>query len=228
MEKISEEESKAVDVMERESKLELKNAELIKAMEVKDEEFKKILNEKNEELKHLEDMNSVLCVKTIQSNLEIQEAYEELLSGMRDLSGEASTIRVKRIGQVDDKPFVKVFEKLFSDKVIQLEQAAMLVSKWEDELSDPAWYPFKLVGTGDTLKEIVDDDDEKLKNLSEEFGEDVKNAVKIALEELNKFNPSGRYVVPMLWNFEHGRKATLKEGISHMTQQIRGLKRKRT
>ncbi|KAF8052644.1 hypothetical protein N665_1524s0001 [Sinapis alba] len=75
---------------------------------------------------------------------------------------------------------------------------------------------------------VVDDEDEKLKKLSEEWGEDVKNTVKTALEELNEFNPSGRYTVPVLWNFEHGRKATLKEGIAHLTQQIKHLKRKRT
>lgn len=74
----------------------------------------------------------------------------------------------------------------------------------------------------------MDDKDEKLKKLSEEWGKDVKNAVKTALEELNEFNPSGRFTIPVLWNFEHGRKATLKEGIAHMTQQIKNLKRKRT
>ncbi|KAF3524497.1 hypothetical protein F2Q69_00051910 [Brassica cretica] len=114
---------------------------------------------------------------------------------MRDLSGGRSTIGVKMIGQVDDKSFVKSFEKIFSDKVIQLEQAAVLVSKWQEEVYNAAWYPFKFVGTGDGMKEIVDDEDEKLKNLSEEFGEDVKNSVKIALKELNEFNPSGRYAV---------------------------------
>lgn len=154
------------------------------------------------------------------------------------------------IGQVDDKSFVKSFEKIFSDKVIQLEQAAVLVSKWQEEVYNAAWYPFKFVGTGDGMKafyvtcsihiisqysfctclflvignmwvilqEIVDDEDEKLKNLSEEFGEDVKNSVKIALKELNEFNPSGRYAVPTLWNFAHGREATLKEGIKWYVQ----------
>ncbi|CAF2208369.1 unnamed protein product [Brassica napus] len=170
-------------------------------MEVKDEEFKKILNEKNEELEGLEYLNSVLCFKEQQSNIEIQEAYKELISGMRDLSGGRSTIGVKMIGQ--------------------LEQAAVLVTKWQEEVYNAAWYPFKFVGTGDGMKEIVDDEDEKLENLSEEFGEDVKNAVKIALKELNEFNPSGRYAVPTLWNFAHGRKATLKEGIFQMTADQR-------
>ena len=67
----------------------------------------------------------------------------------------------------------------------------------------------------------MDDEDEKLENLSEEFGEDVKNTVKIALKELNEFNPSGRYAVPTLWNFAYGRKATLKEGIFQMTADQR-------
>ncbi|KAL0897743.1 hypothetical protein Bca101_081704 [Brassica carinata] len=76
--------------------------------------------------------------------------------------------------------------------------------------------------------EVVDDEDEKLKSLSKEWGENVTRAVKTAIEELNEFNPSGRYAVPVLWNFEHGKKATLKEGIAHMMQQIKNLKPKRT
>lgn len=71
---------------------------------------------------------------------------------MRDLSGGRSTIGVKMIGQVDDKSFVKSFEKIFSDKVILLEQAAGLVSKWQEEVYNAAWYPFKFVGTGDGMK----------------------------------------------------------------------------
>lgn len=72
----------------------------------------------------------------------------------------------------------------------------------------------------------MDEEDGKLKNLRQEWGEEVKNAVKTALEELNEFNPSGRYTVPVLWNFEQERKATLKEGIAHMTKEIKTLKRK--
>lgn len=74
---------------------------------------------------------------------------------------------------------------------------------------------------------MVDEEDEQIKNLREEWGEEVKNAVKTALEELNEFNPSGRYSVPVLWNSKQGRKATLKEVIDYMTQQIKTLKRKR-
>lgn len=77
------------------------------------------------------------------------------------------------------------------------------------------------------VQEVVDEDDEQLRNLREEWGEEVMNAVKTALEELNEFNPSGRYSVPVLWHSKQGRKATLKEVINYMTQQIKYLKGKR-
>ncbi|CAH8255885.1 unnamed protein product [Arabidopsis lyrata] len=82
-----------------------------------------------------------------------------------------------------------------------------------------AWHPFKCV-------EVVDEEDEKLKNLREEWGEEVQNAIRTALEELNDFNPSGRYMVPVVWNFGKGRKTTPKEGITHMTKEVKTLKRK--
>lgn len=73
--------------------------------------------------------------------------------------------------------------------------------------------------------------DEKLKNLKDEYGEQVLNAVTSALTEMNQYNPSGRYIVPELWNFRENRKATLKEGVSHILMQWnmhKGNKRKRT
>lgn len=78
------------------------------------------------------------------------------------------------------------------------------------------------------LQEVVDDEDEQLKKLKGEWGEEVHNAVKTALEEMNEYNASGRYTTPELWNFKEGRKATLKEVISFISDDIKTLKRKRT
>ncbi|KAF8111895.1 hypothetical protein N665_0071s0034 [Sinapis alba] len=181
----------------------LMNEEMKKLLEMKDEELK---NDNNEELKKVRKDHNEELQKLITQKDEI------LRKGLRDLSDEGFVIRVKRMGEVDEKPFLKL-------------QHAMLCSKWQKNLKDQAWYPFKRVGDGEKMKEVVDDENEKLKKLREEWGEDVKNAVKTALEELNEFNPSGRYTVPVLWNFEHGRKATLKEGIAHLTQQIKNRKR---
>lgn len=77
------------------------------------------------------------------------------------------------------------------------------------------------------IQEIVDLEDEKLKNLKNECGEEVVKAVIDALSELNTYNPSGRYTVPELWNFRENRKATMKEAIIHLLKQWKGNKRKR-
>jgi len=61
------------------------------------------------------------------------------------------------------------------------------------------------------LQEVLDDDDAKLKLLRFEYGDDVCNAVKTALMEINMYNPSERDLVPEFWNFRKGRKATIKE-----------------
>uniref|UniRef100_M4CW43 Factor of DNA methylation 1-5/IDN2 domain-containing protein n=1 Tax=Brassica campestris TaxID=3711 RepID=M4CW43_BRACM len=194
----------------------------------KNEELKKVRKEKNEELKKVrKELKQIITDKDKMLKKVMKEKKEELEKGFRDLSGEGSVIGVKRMGEVDEKPFLKVCEQRFNGENVGL-QHAMLCSEWQKNINDSAWYPFKLVVTGEKIKEVVDDEDEKLKKMSEEWGEDVKNAVTTALEELNDFNPSGRYSVPALWNFEHGRKATLSEGIAHMTQQIKNLKRQRT
>ncbi|RWW38209.1 hypothetical protein BHE74_00056574 [Ensete ventricosum] len=76
-------------------------------------------------------------------------------------------------------------------------------------------------------KEVIDDDDTNLKKLWIELGDDVCNAVKTSLVELNDYNPSGRYVIPELWNFKERRKATMKEVIVDLLKQWRSQKRKR-
>lgn len=72
----------------------------------------------------------------------------------------------------------------------------------------------------------MDDEDEKLKNLKNELGDEVYAAVTTALKEVNEYNPSGRYIVPELWNFKEGKKATLKEGVLHILKKWRLLKQR--
>ncbi|GJN00615.1 hypothetical protein PR202_ga17810 [Eleusine coracana subsp. coracana] len=48
------------------------------------------------------------------------------------------------------------------------------------------------------LEEVINDDDERLKHLRIRYGDDVCNAVKTALTEINEYNPSGRYLEPEL------------------------------
>ncbi|CAN6804288.1 hypothetical protein Bca4012_100242 [Brassica carinata] len=195
-----------------------------------DEDVKKEMKKMNEELEEkcselqdLEDTNSALMIKERQSNDEIQEARQELIGGLSGLLSDRTNIRIKRLGELDEKPFLKACKKRFKGEEAEV-QYAILCSKWQETLKDSGWYPFKRVGTEDKMKEVVDEEDEQLKSLREEWGEEVLEAVKTALEELNEYNPSGRYSVPALWNFKEKRKATLKEVIEYMTLQIKNLK----
>lgn len=79
----------------------------------------------------------------------------------------------------------------------------------------------------DILMQRVIEDDDKLIELKNEFGEAAYNSVIKAFEELDDYNPSGRYAVQELWNFKDNRKATLKESISYVIKQWKTNKRKR-
>ncbi|KAL0724435.1 hypothetical protein Bca4012_039034 [Brassica carinata] len=195
-----------------------------------DEEVKKKMQKMNEELEEkcselqdLEDTNSALMIKERQSNDEILEARQELITGLIGMLSDRTNIRIKRLGELDEKPFLKACNKRFKGEEAGV-QYAMLCSKWQENLKDSNWHPFKRVGTEDKMKEVVDEEDEQLKKLREEWGEEVLEAVKTALEELNEHNPSGGYSVPALWNSKEKRKATLKEVIEYMTLQIKNLK----
>jgi len=75
-----------------------------------------------------------------------------------------------------------------------------------------------------SFQEIIEDDDEKLKNLKKEWGEGAYKAVVQALSEINEYNPSGRYVTTVVWNYKEGRRATLKEGVQLLLNQWRKMR----
>lgn len=77
------------------------------------------------------------------------------------------------------------------------------------------------------MQEIVDKDDEKLKELRNEYGDAVYEAVSTELMEMNEYNTSGRYAVPEVWNRKEGRRATMKEIVQYVIEQLKSHKRKR-
>lgn len=182
-------------------------------------EWQEELEEKEEQRNDMETLNRNLLNKERWGNDELQDARRKLIEGLTEmLSGPRTYISIKRMGELD----VKVFKQACKEKFPPYEaeiKAAELSSLWQDKMNNSAWYPFKIDKVEGYEMEIIDPDDEMLKNLKEELGNEIHGEVCKALLEMNE-NPSGRYVVPELWNAKEDRKATLKEVISYIVKNV--------
>ncbi|XP_062188861.1 factor of DNA methylation 1-like [Phragmites australis] len=191
------------------------------------EKMEKLSERLEHEKKRLEELSGDLVTKERESNDELQQARKELIAGLENELNGRTAIGVKRMGELDEKPFQNACKKKFGNDDYQTK-AAELVSSWQEEIKKPSWHPFKMIIQADgENKEIIDDDDAKLKYLWLEYGDDVCNAVKTALIEINEYNPSGRYVVPELWNLRKGRKATIKEVLKYLFGQMETTTKRR-
>ncbi|KQK02700.2 hypothetical protein BRADI_2g03140v3 [Brachypodium distachyon] len=99
-------------------------------------------------------------------------------------------------------------------------KAARLISSWQEEMKEPSWHPFTTIQVDEEDKEVIDDDDPKLKQLRIDYGDSVCYAVKVAMSELNENSPYGRHVFNELWNFREGRKATTAEVFMCILEQL--------
>ncbi|KAK4834804.1 hypothetical protein QYF36_000817 [Acer negundo] len=177
------------------------------------------LMEKQEELSNVEDENKVLMVKERTTNEELQDARKELINILMSQSETSQyVIGVRMTGLIETEPFMNKMKKRFTGEEVEIN-AMMLCSLWENYLQDPDWHPFTIFyGDDGNTKEILNVEDERLKVLKEELGDEVYNGVTKALFERHEYNPSGGYAVPELWNFRDNRKATMKEVILHVVK----------
>ncbi|KAF6137795.1 hypothetical protein GIB67_040503 [Kingdonia uniflora] len=165
-----------------------------------------------EELEELRSLNQVLTVQQLQDRGALNEAKKDLVSGWKDSTDWRSVIGVKLFGALDSKPFLVASYRKYSSSEVAQEKSAQICSLWEKELSNPAWHPFDVIEILGEHQEVIHDD-EKLLKLKKDWGDDAYNAVRTALTELNQYNPSGKYIVPELWNYVEGKKVTLAEAI---------------
>ena len=62
-----------------------------------------------------------------------------------------SHIGVKRMGELDQKAFVAACKEKIADDV----KLALLCSKWEDEIRQPEWHPFKVINVDGEAKVLL-------------------------------------------------------------------------
>ncbi|CAO2208766.1 unnamed protein product [Urochloa humidicola] len=187
-------------------------------------ELSEALQEKIDELDGMESLNQTLVIKESKSNIELQEARNELENGLLDISGGRAHIGIKRMGELDLKAFSKACQKKCSEEDAEVT-AAFLCSKWESEIKNPDWHPFRTVMADGKEMEIIEDD-AKLRGLREEHGEEIYRLVTKALCEINEYKSKGSYPVGELWNFKEDRKVSLKEAVQFVLKQWRMNRRK--
>uniref|UniRef100_A0ACD5ZP68 Uncharacterized protein n=1 Tax=Avena sativa TaxID=4498 RepID=A0ACD5ZP68_AVESA len=174
------------------------------------DELSEELQDKYEEMDAMESLHHTLLIKEQKSKEELQDARKKLINGLQNITTGRANIGIKRMGELDLKSFVTACKRKLSKEDAEVN-GAILCSKWQAEIKT----------------EVVCEDDEKLRALKEEYGEEVYGLVRKALLELNEYDPSGRCPVPELWNYKEGRKATLKEVLQHVLRQWQAHKKKR-
>lgn len=66
------------------------------------------------------------------------------MQGLSDMLTGRAFIGIKRMGDIDEKPFHVACRRKFPKGEAEY-QAAMLSTKWQDELKNPEWHPFKII-----------------------------------------------------------------------------------
>ncbi|KAL8199831.1 hypothetical protein R6Q57_013399 [Mikania cordata] len=189
------------------------------------EDIQKNLRDREDELEDLESLNQALVVQERRSNIELQDARKELIEGFKDLP-KTTHIGVKRMGELENKPFINAMKRKYNESEAE-DRALELCSLWEEYLRDPNWHPFKVIDVYGKSQRVIDENDEKLKDLKRVYGKEVYNAVATALTEINDYNPSGAYITTELWNFTEGRRSTLKEGVLSLLKMWDSQKHRR-
>ncbi|RYR65433.1 hypothetical protein Ahy_A03g011363 isoform E [Arachis hypogaea] len=113
--------------------------------------FQNQLKDKMEYLERVENLNSFLVVKEQEYKQELLDARKESINSLQDMFCSRSQLGIKRLGELDPKPFRDSCSQKYSNEPWQ-EISAMLCSSWEDNLKNSAWHPFKITEVNGVLQ----------------------------------------------------------------------------
>ncbi|TVU21927.1 hypothetical protein EJB05_31598, partial [Eragrostis curvula] len=175
---------------------------------------------------YYKDLISPLVAKSFVTSDELKEARVQLIKVFNDMPTTQRRIGIKLVGELNPKPFIVACQGKYVADEFQV-RAQELISVWQEKVKNPSWHPFRIVEVDGIMKQVVDDSDADLTRLREEYGEDVCNAVKVALAEINEHNPSGGFLMAELWNFSEGRRATVNEALKEVCRQLSKSRKRR-
>ncbi|KAH1210102.1 Factor of DNA methylation 4 [Glycine max] len=85
---------------------------------------------------------------------------------------------------------IKKFGKYKNNKKASSE-SVKLCAKWQKEILDSTWHPFKIVEVeGKEIQEVIDENDPKLLSLKNDLGEEAYVAVVTALKQSHEYHNS--------------------------------------
>ncbi|KAK7848107.1 factor of dna methylation 2 [Quercus suber] len=123
--------------------------------------LRKELDEKTDAMQDLESLNCVLTVKERMTNQELQEARKEAVESLQDMLNGRSNLGIKRMGEIDWKPFQHMCSQKFPGMDWK-KISAELCSKWQERLRNPQWQPFKIINT---LRKELDEKTDAMQDL---------------------------------------------------------------
>ncbi|KAL2622916.1 hypothetical protein R1flu_003121 [Riccia fluitans] len=201
-------------------------------MEKKLAEYDARFESLNEEVENDQMTISNLTTKERAATEELENARKAALRVLlkHPKFGKEDGISVRRMGQIDDAPWLRECEKRFKNAKDGWQiTCGTKLSAWGAKIMDPDFHCFKTVQVGneDKWKRVLDENNEDLLALKEELGEEVLKSVTTALEEIEEWNPSGRYPIHVPWNSKTNRRATLSEIIELLRKAaVEGSKKK--
>eukprot|EP00256_Glycine_max_P067112 XP_025981707.1 factor of DNA methylation 5 [Glycine max] len=173
-----------------------------------------------------DDENQALKKKVQEAKIELEDARQQIIKELPQFLKGVTKIQIKKIGEVSARSFKKVCMNRYKNNKKASSESVKLCAKWQKEILDSTWHPFKIVDVeGKEIQEEIDENDPKLLSLTNDLGEEAYVAVVTALKELpeyhhsddaeNTHNSSEKQVIPEIWDSQNGRRATVTEALKY-------------